>query len=97
LISSKLDIPADSIVYSNTNGKATSQVFPFIEAGTTEASKKTTVVTVLSAQSVDLEAAPSLAITEKKSGFLINVEKQDTKHKFEISMTGKYPIVKKLS
>jgi len=96
LISSKLDIPADSIVYSNTNGKATSQVFPFIEAGTKEASKTTTVVTVLSAQPSDLETAPSLTITEKKSGFLVNVENHTNKHKFEISMSGKYPVVKRI-
>jgi hypothetical protein len=94
---SNLDIPIGNIVYPKDSGAAAQQIFPYVEAGTSEASKISVMVTILSAQKSEVSSAPLLNITEKKSGYLIDVEKHDGKHKFEISMAKKYPVIKKLS
>jgi len=94
---SKLDIPVGNVVYPNTANVAAQQVFPFIEVSTVDAMKKTVIITVLSAQKSEVAEVPSLNISENKSGFGIEIERKDGKHKFEISMKQKYPVIKKLS
>ena len=92
---SKLDIPVGNVSYPNTPNAAAQQVFPFVQAGSAEASKKTVIVTVLSAQKSDVASAPILSIAEKKSGYTIGVEKHDGKFNFEIRMDKKYPVILK--
>ena len=97
MLSSKLDIPVGTIIYPKDSGAAADQIFPYIEAGTVEPSKKSVMITVLSAQKSEISAVPLMSISEKKSGYLVDIERPDGKHKFEISMVKKYPVIKKLS
>jgi hypothetical protein len=94
---SVLDIPIGNVVYPASSGAAAQQIFPYVEISTTEKAKKNIMVSVLSAQKSEMHGAPILHITEKKSGYLIEVEKEDGKRKFEVSMSKKFPTVKKLS
>jgi hypothetical protein len=92
---SKLDIPIGNVSYPNTPNAALQQVFPYVEAGTAEPSKKNIIVTVLSAQKSDVASAPVLNISGKKSGYLIEIEKHDGKSHFEVKMDKKYPYILK--